>query len=253
MMRSIDLTIFAVIGLALVAAVPACAQQPPPQAPPKAYKPITVSAAAPMSDAGLDALRKQIGDIAGKKDKKALAGLVVAKGFFWDRADGKPSDGKKSGLDNLSAAIGLNEDAGWESLGAYAGDPTAAPSDAHKGAVCAPSPPKYDQKGLEALAKATGTDMFEWGFVSQPGSEIHAKADPKSPLVEKVDMILIRVYEDPNAQGEGGDFTRVVGPSGKVGFISSDVIRALMGDQLCYVKDGAAWKIGGYVGGGEGN
>ncbi len=250
-MRSIDLTIFAVLGLAFVAAVPASAQQPPPQAPPKAYKPVVVSAPAPMSDAGLDALRKQMGDIAGKKDKKGLAGVVVAKGFFWDRADGKPADGKKPSVDNLSAAVGLPDDAGWDSLGAYAAEPTAAPSDAHKDAVCAPASPQYDQKALDALAKATGTDPFEWGFVSQAGSEIHAKADAKSPLVEKVDMILIRMYEDPNASSEGGDFTRVVAPSGKVGYISSDAVRMLQSDQLCYVKDGAAWKIGGYIGGGE--
>jgi len=250
-MRSIDLTIFAILGLALVAAVPAGAQQPPPQAPPKAYKPVPVTAPVPMTDAGLDALRKQIVDIAGKKDKKALAGLVVAKGFFWDRADGKPADAKKSSVDNLSAALGLPDDAGWDGLGSYAGDPTAAPSGDHKGAVCSPAPPQYDEKAAEALAKATGTDPFEWGYVSQAGSEIHAKADAKSPLVEKVDMILIRIYEDPNASSDAGDFTRVVAPSGKVGYISSDALRVLQSDQLCYVKDGAAWKIGGYIGGGE--
>jgi len=264
-MRSTDLTIFAALGFALVAAVPASAQKPPTQqppaaeqapaqAPPKPYKPVVVTSPAPMTDAGLDALRKQIGEVASKKDKKALAGLVVAKGFFWERADGKPADAKKSGVDNLSAALGLPDDAAWDALGAYAGDPTAEPAgDDHKGAVCSPASPQFDDKAAEELAKSTGTDPAEWGFVSQAGAEIHAKADAKSPLVEKVDMILIRVYEDQNAQGDSGEFTRVVGPSGKVGFISSELVRALSGDQLCYAKDGAAWKIGGYVSGGEGN
>jgi hypothetical protein len=32
--------------------------------------------------------------------------------------------------------------------------------------------------------------------------------------------------------------------------VPADAVRALQGDQLCYVKDGNAWKIGGYVGGG---
>lgn len=252
-MRPIDLTIVAVLGLALVGAVPAGAQQPPPQAPPKAYKPVAVSAAAPMNDAGLDALRKQIADVAGKKNKAALASLVVARGFFWDRADGKKADPKKSAADTLGEAVGLPDDAGWENLRAYASDPTAAPSDAHKGAVCSPAPPKFDPKALDAVAKATGTDQFEWGYVTKAGTEVRAKADAKSPVLEKVDMILVRVYEDPNASGDqGGEFARIVAPSGKVGFVSGDAVKPLMGDQLCYAKDGSAWKVGGYVGGGGG-
>jgi hypothetical protein len=251
-MRSIGSTmICAALGFVLVAAAPAVAQQPPPLAPPKPYKPVAVSAAAPMTDAGLDALRKQLGDAATKKDKAALAGLVVAKGFFWDRADGKKADAKKSGADNLNAAVGLPDDAGWDALGAYAGDPTAAPSGDHKGAVCSPAAPNVDQKAFDALAKATGTDPYEWGYVTQAGTEVRGKADAKAPVIEKVDLILVRVYEDPNAQGDqGGDFTRIVAPSGKVGFVPADAVRALQGDQLCYVKDGNAWKIGGYVGGG---
>lgn len=246
-----SIIVSAALGLALVAAVPAVAQQPPPLAPPKAYKPVAVTAAAPMSDAGLDALRKQLTDVASKKNKAGLAGLVVAKGFFWDRADGKKADAKKSSADNLNAAVGLPDEAGWDTLGAYAGDPTAAPSNDHKGAVCAPAPPSFDPKALDALAKATGTDAFEWGYITQAGTEVRAKADDKAPVIEKVDMILVRVYEDPNVQGDqGGDFTRIVAPSGKVGFVSVDDVKALQGDQLCYVKDGNAWKIGGYIGGG---
>jgi hypothetical protein len=253
-MRLIDLTVFAALGLGIAAVIPAGAQQPPPQAPPKAYKPVTVSAAAPMSDAALDALRKQLGDVTTKKDKTALAALVVAKGFFWDRADGKKADAKKSGADNLGAALGLPDDSGWETLGAYAAEPTAAPSDTHKGAVCAPAPPKVDRTAVEQLAKATGTDPFEWGFINQAGTEVHAKADAKSPVVEKVGMILVRIYEDPNAAGDhGGEFTRIVAPSGKVGFVSSEAVKALQGDQLCFTKDGNAWKIAGYIGGGGGD
>jgi hypothetical protein len=42
---------------------------------------------------------------------------------------------------------------------------------------------------------------------------------------------------------------RVVTPSGKVGYVRDDAIGSLDLDQLCYTKDAAGWKIGGYAGG----
>jgi hypothetical protein len=41
----------------------------------------------------------------------------------------------------------------------------------------------------------------------------------------------------------------VVTPSGKTGFVSIEEISPIGNDQLCYVKDGSAWKIAGYIGG----
>jgi hypothetical protein len=250
---------FAATGTPAVAqpkkgAPPAAAQEPagpPPLAAPKPYKAVPVTAAAPMSDTGLDALRKQLADIAAKKDRAALASIVVAKGFFWERQDGKKADAKKSGADNLAAALNLQDPSGWEGLAAYASEPSAAPAAGRKGAVCSPAPPQVDQKALAQLAKSTGTDAFEWAAVTQAGTDVREKADAKSPALEKVDMVLVRVYDDPNAQPEaGGDWTRIVTPSGKVGFVPIDAVRPLQGDQLCYVKEGNGWKIGGYVGGG---
>jgi len=39
-----------------------------------------------QSDASFDAFRKELAEIVKKKDRAALAGKVVAKGFFWQRA-----------------------------------------------------------------------------------------------------------------------------------------------------------------------
>ena len=39
--------------------------------------------------------------------------------------------------------------------------------------------------------------------------------------------------------------------SGKTGYVSIDSIAPIGNDQLCYVMDGGAWKIGGYIGGDE--
>ena len=36
-----------------------------------------------------------------------------------------------------------------------------------------------------------------------------------------------------------------------IGIVSIDVIAPFGNDQICYVKDGGSWKIGGYIGGGE--
>ena len=46
-------------------------------------------------------------------------------------------------------------------------------------------------------------------------------------------------------------YVRIVTPGGKAGYVSVDSIAPLGNDQLCYVKDGGGWKIGGYIGGGE--
>ena len=61
----------------------------------------------------------------------------------------------------------------------------------------------------------------------------------------------MRVYPDdsPAAAVQGGDVMRIVTPSGKLGYVPADAIMPLASDQLCYVKDGNAWKIAGMLGG----
>jgi hypothetical protein len=41
----------------------------------------------------------------------------------------------------------------------------------------------------------------------------------------------------------------VVTPAGKVGYAPAETIMPVGGEQLCYVKDGGAWKIAGFFGG----
>src|SRR5262249_37112361 len=102
---------------------PGGAQQPqqrPPQAQPqqqqqaqpqqqqsagKPYKGVAVTAPKPMDDPSFEAFRKQLGAIAEKKDRAALAALV-SRNFFWLGEKGDKADKKKSGIDNLAKAIG---------------------------------------------------------------------------------------------------------------------------------------------------
>ena len=227
-------------------------QQQPAPSPPKPYKAVAITLPTPMSDPGFDALRKDIGEAAKKKDKAALAKLVVAKGFFWERENGEAADKKKPGADNLAVALGLgNKEApGWDMLAGYSEDPTASPSPTHKGAVCAPADPGFNGKEMETLVNSTQTDVAEWGYPVSNGVEVRASAQPNAPVTEKLGLHFVRVMPDAGPSSAGSTM-RIVTPSGKVGFVASDAIAPLGNDQLCYVKEGGGWKIGGYIGGGD--
>src|SRR6187200_1144455 len=92
-----------VIAAAILVAIPsAMAQQrPAPQAAPaaapvKPYKPVALKLPTPVNDLTFDAFRKQLAEAAQKKDRAALAKLVVAQDFFWEGENGDKADKKKS-------------------------------------------------------------------------------------------------------------------------------------------------------------
>jgi len=232
------------------------AQQQQAPAPAKPYKAIAVSIPPAANDPSFEAFRKQLGDVAQKKDRAGLARLVVASGFFWEGESGDKADKKKSAIDNLGVAIGgfTGPDAGaWETLMAAATEPTMEPYGDKKNVMCSPASPQFDEQAFEAVAKDTGTDIDEWAFPTQNGIDVRASAQPNAPVVEKLGMNLVRVLPDaPSTSGAATDappFLRVVTPSGKTGFVPADAVAALISDQLCYVKDAAGWKITGFIGG----
>jgi hypothetical protein len=70
-------------------------------------------------------------------------------------------------------------------------------------------------------------------------------------VVDKLGSYLVRVLAD-SAQGDSNTqpaFMHVATPSGKTGFVPSDAIAGLGGDEMCYSKDASGWKITGYFGG----
>ena len=229
---------------------PASPQQPP-LAPPKPYKPVTIKLPVPMADPSFVAFRKQVGDIAQKKDRAALAKLV-AQNFFLITGEKDAADKKKPGIDNLAKALSLDGKdaaAGWNTLGEYAQEPTAEADTEHKGVFCAPADPTFNENDAEALAKSTQTDPGEWGYPVKDGVEVHAAARPDAPVIDKIGLHLVRVYPDdsPAAAVAGSDFIRVVLPSGKLGYVAGDQLLSLGNEQLCYVKEGNAWKITGFI------
>lgn len=254
-MRRYHPLLIAIITLA--AAGPLTAQPRPPQqqapAPTKPYKVVPITLPGPSTDPTLDAFRGQVAAAIKRKERAALAPLVVAKGFFWDRENGDGADRKKSGLDNLAVALGLNnkEGAGWDMLAGYAEDPSVSPSSQHKGAMCAPADPGFAGKDFNALLDATQTEPSDWGFPVSDGVEVRSAPQTTAPVTEKLGLHFVRVIPDTSPAGASATTLKVVTPGGKTGYVAADSIAPIGNDQLCYVKENGAWKIGGYIGGGD--
>ena len=231
---------------------------PPRMAPPKPYKPVAVTPAQPYNDPSFEAFRKQLAEIASHKDRASLA-KVVTTTFFWMGERGDKANKRKSGIENLAAAINLDgrDGAGWELLSAAASEPSLEAVPDRKGVMCSPASPAFDQQAAEQVAKATGTEPGDWGFPIKGAVDVHATAQPNSPVIEKLGSILVRVMPEgppPGAQGNappqpGTTLVRIVTPAGKVGYVVDDALGSLDIDQLCFVKDATGWKITGYAGG----
>lgn len=244
-------TLLAVV-IAASCALPARAQKPAaPSASAAPYKAVAIAPPGDMNDAAFIGLRGQLAEAAKKRDAAAVARLVVNAGFFWERDNGNAASKRRSGFDNLSAALGLsNKDSvGWDMLTGYAEDPTASASPGHKGAFCAPADPGYDVAAFNKLLRATQTDAVEWGYPVSAGIEVHATAAANAPVIEKLGMHFVRVM--PETKRGSAAYQRIVTPAGKTGYVPIDAIAPFGNDQICYVKDAGAWKIGGYIGGGE--
>src|SRR5262245_8949201 len=201
-MRHPRLSLTVVASALLIAvAVPSIAQQgkgAPPQAPavapPKPYKPVAIELAPPVNDPSFEAFRKQLSEVAKRKDKAGLAKLVAAN-FFWEAEGKDQADKKKTPGDNIAAALALDKaDAGgWDLLTTQADDPNASPALERKGVICAPAEPKLDPKAFDAVTKETGTQPFEWAFPIKDGVEVRGTDKADAPITEKLGMHLVRI------------------------------------------------------------
>ena len=231
-------------------------QQPPQQpaptpSPPQPYKPVALTLPKPVDDPSFEAFRRQLAGIVQRKDRAALARLVVAQGFFWEKENGDAADKRKSGIDNLAAAIGLNpRGPGWEMLAGIATVPTAESLSERTGVVCAPADPTYDETAFDELVSATRTEAFEWAYPLAAGLEVRAAARRDAQVLERLDLHFVRVLPEnpPAGQNQPPPFLRVVTPSGRTGYVAIDAIAPLADEQLCYLKDATGWKIAGYIG-----
>jgi hypothetical protein len=231
---------------------------PPPPPPPeiKPYAPVPITLPAPLNDPSFVAFRKTLSDVAQRKDRAALANLIVTNGFFWLQ-DKDVADPSKSGIDNFAKAIDLDSKAGtgWEIVADDAAEPTAAESSQKKGLFCAPAPPRFDMKAFGNLLQATGTesDIAEWGYPAGDGVEVRAEAKPNAQVLGKMGLYFVRVLPETAPTDNVGpqSFLHVVLPNGKTGYVPVTAIAPLITDQICYLKDANSWKIAGYIGGAQ--
>ena len=238
-----------IAAIAAVLTIAALAQSR--AAPPPPYKPVAIALPQPVADDSFDAMRKQVGEAAQRKDRAALTKLVVARGFFWQRDNRVIADKRKAGFDVLAAALGLNnkEGVGWELLASTTEDPTASPPPGIAGALCAPAEPAYDRKAFADLLTTTGSDVTEWGYPVSTEIAAHAAPQSSAPVIEKLGLYFVRMM--PETAATPPSWLRIATSNGKIGYVSVDSIAPIGNDQICYVKDDGGWKIGGYVGGGE--
>jgi hypothetical protein len=256
MRRYFAVSILALSLIPLAAAAQAQQQilplKPPPAAPIKPYPAVAATPPQAYNDPSFQAFQKQLADIAAKKDRAALAKLVVAQGFFWIQ-DKDLANKSKSGIDNLAKAVDLDDKdgSGWDAVSSFATDPTASELPDHKGVICSPADPKIDSKAFQSLSEATQTDPSEWGYPLKDGLEVRAEAKANAPVIDKLGLNLVRVLADtaPPSDANPPMFLHVATPSGKSGYIPIDSIAPLGGDEMCYTKDAAGWKITGYFGG----
>jgi hypothetical protein len=136
-------------------------------------------------------------------------------------------------------------------IASFADDPTVSPSPNHKGAMCAPGDPSFDRKAFGALLNTTQTDVLDWGYTINDGTEVRATPQASAATVEKLGLQFVRVLADDSPYAAVTSSVKVATPSGQTGYIPADAIAPIGNDQVCYVKSGAEWKIGGYVGTGD--
>jgi hypothetical protein len=230
---------------------PSQAPAQPPTPAPGPYKPVAITLPPTLNDPSFDAFRKQLADIAKKKDRAALARLVAAS-FFWVPEDADLADKKKPAIDNLARALGLDgaNAVGWDALGAYAVETTVMADPQRNGVFCAPAEPAFDERAADELANATQTDAADWAFPTRDGIEVRATAKQDAAVVDKLGLYLVRVLADDSpANAVLAAFIKVMMPSGKVGYVPVETVLPIGGEQLCYVKDAGGWKVAGFLGG----
>jgi hypothetical protein len=247
--------ILAVVLAAGVARAQAPARLPVATTP---YHPVAVKLPASPADPSFAAFRKEFAAIAHGAVFDRLAHIVVSHGFFWDRDFANGFDPKKAGVENLAAAVRLERGTGggWQTLVAFADEPSASETSALPGVVCAPARPDFDSDDFDRLTDQTRSNPSEWVFPRANGLEIRAAPRTESAVVEKLGQYFVRVVRfettPANAEPIRTAWARIAVPSGKIGYAAPDTLMSLAAPRLCYIKDiTGRWQITGYIGRGD--
>jgi len=237
---------------------PAPAAPAPPAVQHEPYKKVAVTVTSAPRDPALDALRKELAEIAKRKDRAALAQRIAVKDFFWERDFSGTFDPKRPGIDNLAAALTLEADdgTGWDALAVFAAETSAGPLPGRPSVICAPAVPQFDEEARDQLVDSTQSDGLEWNYPRAAGLAVRAAPQNNAAVIETLGLNLVRVLafeeKDGDADPAHNSWARVATPSGKTGFTAPNSLLSPYADRLCYAKEGnGPWRIVGYVGGGD--
>jgi hypothetical protein len=222
----------------------------------RSYAAVAVKLPPAFRDASLDAFRAKIAAVAERRVYAELAGLVTPQGFFWDRDFAGGFSRSLPAVDNLAAAIRLEQHngAGWNALANFATETTATPLTGRPGIVCAPGEPSFDNFAFDRLLDATVSEARDWAYPRTENTFVRAAPQNEASVVDTLELALVRVLEGSSgpskADATGGRWLRVATPVGIVGFVAAGALRPLSPQRLCYGRDVfGRWRIAGYVGG----
>jgi hypothetical protein len=275
-MRLLVLAVLFSISAAALAVAPAAAQLPPnpttaPVAPGSSVRPPPSSPAAPRTyqavavklppvpeDAGFESFRNELAGVAKGRIYAELARLVTVQGFFWDRDFAGGFDRKRLGVDNLAAAVRLEQrnGMGWGTLAAFAAEITATAFPGRPGIICAPGEPSYDGVDFDRLVDFTRSSARDWASPRAELTTVRAAPRNNAAVVDTLGLALVRVFgylaKDNEPDTLRAAWARVATPAAKIGFVVPGALLSLSAERLCYGKDGfGRWRIAGYVGSGE--
>ncbi len=247
-----------VVGI-LIAAVPLGAQsavrRPVTIAP---FEPVRVQLPPPPNDSSFAAFRQTLAALAQRRLFEELARYVTPQGFFWDGDFAKRFEPKRTGAENLAAALGLGDGSGigWQMLADFAAEPTASARAPAPGVVCSPAKPNFDQEDFDGLIDATHFSRDNWVYPRAAGVELRLAPHSESAVIDTLGSYFVRVLRSVTARANADPlrtaWTRVAAPSGKIGYAAPDTLMSLSAAQLCYGKDVTGrWTIAGFVGGAD--
>ena len=158
-------------------------QTPPPAAPAPSfqppspalgpYKPVPITLPKSVSDPSFEAFRKELAEIAQKRDRAALAARVAAN-FFWIPEARDLADRRRPGIDNLAKALGLDapDGVGWDTIAAYAGEASTAADQqrsAEQRALCPHAGDEHERRS-ECANDGTNSRERREASAGAPGS-----------------------------------------------------------------------------------
>jgi hypothetical protein len=218
--------------------------------PPKPYAPVAITRPAAFDDASFSAFRDALAGAAKSRIYAELIPLVRRQGFFWDRDFDRKFDPRRPAVDNLAAAIRLEEDngGGWDVLAAFAKDDSAEPQESRPGVMCAPARPSFDSLAFAKLLDVTDTEEIDWAYARSDDTTARdaprADAAPLGTL--GVNLVRLRGFEGPGTDRKA--WAQIALPDGKIGYVAPGSLISLTGARLCYIKDPVSgWRITGVI------